>query len=193
MQNMDFYEGRHLRDIPSQYDRVDPEFFTRGSMLNGREQDLHRKKATGMFTIITALIIVSFTAGLVFGIKFAGGSDRKIVDDRTMNAVSNISARMSEAIKDAASSGKTASEVYPKAEYPFVIQLSKKYGENEIKDVAQFLSGKGHTVIVSHNNGTYRIFTGPYKTELDAKKSLTEISLYKQYAISTNAQIIKRI
>ncbi|HOP62212.1 MAG TPA: SPOR domain-containing protein [Spirochaetota bacterium] len=193
MQNMDFYEGRHLRDIPSQYDRVDPEFFTRGAMPNGREHDHHGKKATGMFTIITALIIVSFTAGLAIGIKFAGGSDRKIVDDRTMNAVSNISARMSEAIKEASSSGKTASEVYPKSEYPFVIQLSQKYGEDEIKNVARFLSGKGHTVIVSQNKGSYRIFTGPYKTELDAKKSLSEISLYRQYAISTNAQIIKRI
>ena len=193
MQNMDFYEGRHLRDIPSQFDRVDPEYFTRGSMLNGRDQDFHRKKATGMFTIITALVIISFTTGLVIGIKFAGGSERKIVDDRTMNAVSNISARMSEAIKDTASQGKPASEVYPKAEYPFVIQLSKEYAEGEIKTVAQFLSAKGHTVIVSQNNGAFRIFTGPYKTEVDAKKSLSEISLYKQYAISTNAQIVKRI
>lgn len=193
MQNMDFYEGRHLRDIPSQYDRVDPEFFTRGSMLNGRDQDFHRKKATGMFTIIIALIIISFTTGLVIGIKFAGGSDRKIVDDRTMNAVNSLSSKMSEAIKDTASSGKPVSEVYPKSEYPFVIQLSKEYGEGEIKNVAQFLSGKGHTVIVSQNNGSFRIFTGPYKSEGDAKKSLSEISLYKQYAISTNAQIIKRI
>lgn len=193
MQNMDFYEGRHLRDIPSQFDRVDPEFFTRGSMLNGRDQDFQRKKATGMFTIITALIIISFTTGLVIGIKFAGGSERKIVDDRTMNAVNSISAKMSEAIKDTSAPVKTASEVYPKSEYPFVIQLSKEYAEGEIKTVAQFLSTKGHTVIVSQSNGAFRIFTGPYKNETDAKKSLSEISLYKQYAISTNAQIIKRI
>ena len=193
MQNMDFYEGRNMRDIPSQYDRVDPEFFTRGAMLNGRDQDFHSRKAKGLFTIITGLIIISFTAGLVIGIKFAGGADRKIVDDRTMNAVNSISAKMSEAIKDAASSGKPANEVYPKAEYPFVIQLAKEYGEADINNVAKFLSGKGHTVIVSQNNGSYRIFTGPYKTELEAKKSLSEISLYKQYAISTNAQIIKRI
>lgn len=192
MQNMDFYDGRHLRDIPAQFDRIDPEFFSRGAKFSDND-DFHRNKATRLFTIIVAICIISFTTGLVVGIKFAGGADRKIVDDHTMSAVSSISSKMSEVIKEAASAGKSANEVYPKMEYPFVIQLGKEYSESETKTVAQFLSSKGHTVIVSQNNDNFRIFTGPYKTENEAKKNLTEISLYKQYAISTNAQIIKRI
>lgn len=193
MQNMDFYDGRHLRNMPPQFDRVDPEFFSRGVKASDTDHDFYRNRATRLFTIIVAIAIVSFTTGLVMGIKFAGGSDRKIVDDHTMNAVNSISAKMSGAIKDASVTGKSANEVYPKAEYPYVIQLAKEYSESEIKNVAQFLSSKGHTVIVSQNKDNFKIFTGPYKTENEAKKTLSEISLYKQYAISTNAQIIKRI
>lgn len=190
---MDFYDGRHLRDIPSQFDKFDAEYFSRTSGTIERENERSRKKATRIITFIAALIIVSFTTGLIIGIKFAGGADRKIVDDQTLNAMNNIGEKMSEVVKDVTNNAKPANQIYPKVEYPFVIQLGKEYSENELKPVAQFLSSKGHTVIVSKNNQNFKIFTGPYKTETEARKSLSEISLYKQYAISTNAQIIKRI
>jgi len=193
MQNMDFYDGRHLRDLPPQFDRFDPEYFSRLAGSLERENEKSRRKATRMITFITVLIIISFTTGLVIGIKFAGGSDRKIMDDQTLNMMNNIGEKMSEVVKDVTGNSKPANQLYPKNDYPFVIQLSKEYSEADLKPVAQFLSSKGHTVIVSKNNKTYKIFTGPYKTETDARKSLSEISLYKQYAISTNAQIIKRI
>jgi len=190
---MDFYDGRHLRDLPPQFDKFDSEFFSRTSGSVERENDKARKKATRMITIIAGLVIISFTTGLVLGIKFAGGADRKIVDDRTLNAMNNIGERVSDAVKDVTGNAKPANQIYPKMDYPFVIQLGKEYNEIDLKPVAQFLSSKGHTVIVSKNNDNFKIFTGPYKTEIDARKSLSEISLYKQYAISTNAQIIKRI
>lgn len=193
MQNMDFYDGRHLRDLPPQFDKFDPEYFSRTSGSVEREHERSHRKATRIITFIGALIIISFTTGLVIGIKFAGGADRKIVDDRTLNAMSNISDRMTGMVKDVTSNAKPANQMYPKIEYPFVIQLGKEYSENDLKPVAQFLSSKGHTVIVSKNNQNFKIFTGPYKTELDARKSLSEISLYKQFPFSTNAQIIKRI
>jgi len=193
MQNMDFYDGRHLRDLPPQFDRFDPEYFSRLAGSLERENEKSRRKATRMITFITVLIIISFTTGLVIGIKFAGGSDRKIMDDQTLNMMNNIGEKMSEVVKDVTGNSKPANQLYPKNDYPFVIQLAKEYSEADLKPVAQFLSSKGHTVIVSKNNKTYKIFTGPYKTETDARKSLSEISLYKQYAISTNAQIIKRI
>jgi hypothetical protein len=193
MQNMDFYDGRHLRDLPPQFDKFDPEYFSRTAGSLERENEKSRKKATRTITFITVLIIIAFTAGLVIGIKFAGGSDRKIMDDHTFNIMNNIGGKMSDVVKDVTGNAKPANHIYPKAEYPFVIQLGKEYNEADLKPVAQFLSGKGHTVIVSKNNQVYKIFTGPYKTESDARKSLSEISLYKQYAISTNAQIIKRM
>ncbi|PKL19159.1 MAG: hypothetical protein CVV49_02465 [Spirochaetae bacterium HGW-Spirochaetae-5] len=193
MQNMDFYDGRHLRDLPPQFDKFDTEFFSRTSGSVERENEKARKKATKMITLIVGMVIVSFTTGLILGIKFAGGADRKIVDDRTLNAMNNIGERMSDAVKDVTGNAKPANQIYPKIEYPFVIQLGKEYSETDLKPVAQFLSSKGHTVIVSKNDQNFKIFTGPYKTEIDARKSLSEISLYKQYAIATNAQIIKRI
>jgi hypothetical protein len=193
MQNIDFYDGRHLRDLPPQFDKFDTEFFSRTSGSVERENEKARKKATKIITLIAGLVIISFTSGLILGIKFAGGADKKIVDDRTLNAMNNIGERMSEAVKDVTGNAKPANQIYPKMEYPFVIQLGKEYSETDLKPVAQFLSSKGHTVIVSKNDLNFKIFTGPYKTEIDARKSLSEISLYKQYAISTNAQIIKRI
>jgi len=193
MQNMDFYDGRHLRDLPPQFDKFDTEYFSRTSGSVERENDKSRKKATRIITMIAALIIISFTTGLIIGIKFAGGAERKIVDDHTLSAMNNLGERMSDAVKDVTGNSKPANQIYPKVEYPFVIQLGKEYNEADLKPVAQFLSSKGHTVIVSKNNQNFKIFTGPYKTESDARKSLSEISLYKQYAIATNAQIIKRI
>jgi len=193
MQNMDFYDGRHLRDLPPQFDKFDSEYFSRTSGSADPDNEQSRKKATKIITFIAALIIISFTTGLVIGIKFAGGADRKIVDDHTLGTINSFGDKMSSIVKDVTNSSKPVNQIYPKTDYPFVIQLGKEYSESDLKPVAMFLSSKGHTVIVSKNNQNFKIFTGPYKTESDARKSLSEISLYKQYAISTNAQIIKRI
>lgn len=193
MQNMDFYDGRHLRSMPPQFDKSDPEYFSRTTRTLDRENDRNHNKAVRMLTLITALIILSFTTGLVVGIKFAGGAERSIVDEKTYNTMNSISSRMSGLVKDMSGENKQANKLYPKDEFPFVIQLGKEYSETDTKTVAQFLSSKGHTVIVSKSKDNFRIFTGPYKTENEARETLSEISLYRQYAISANAQIIKRI
>ena len=196
MQNIDFYDGRHLRDYPPQfdkYDKFDMEYFSKNAGVAERESERSHKRATKIITLIGALIIISFTTGLVVGIKFASGGERKIVDEHTLNAVNNIGGKVFDTVKDITGNLKPANKLYPKNEYPFVIQFGKEYSETDLKPVAQFLSSKGHTVIVLKNNQNFKIFTGPYKTEADAKKSLSEISLYKQYAFSANAQIIKRI
>jgi hypothetical protein len=195
MQNIDFYEGKHLRDYPQQfdkYDRFDTEYFSKNAGTTERENERSHKRATKIITLIGALIIISFTTGLVVGIKFASGGERRIVDEQTLNAVNSIGGRVFDTVRDITGNSRPANQVYPRNEYPFVIQLGKEYSETDLKPVAQFLNSKGHTVIVSENNQNFKIFTGPYKTEADAKKSLSEISLYKQYALSANAQIIKR-
>jgi hypothetical protein len=193
MQNMDFYEGRNIRCMTPQYEKVDTEFFSKTSKVHEIEQERTRKKAVRLLSFITALIIISFTTGMVMGIKFAGGAERQIIDENTYNAVTNISTRLSDIVKEAGSStAKPADMVYPKNEFPFVILVGKDYNESEFKPVARYLSTKGHTVIVSKNENNYRLFTGPYKTENDARKALTEISLYKEDPFPANAQIIKR-
>jgi len=193
MQNMDFYDGRHLRNIPPQFDKSDPEYFSKTTRSMEKEYDRNRTRASRLLTLIGALVILSFTTGLAVGIKFAGGSEKKLVDDTTYNTMNSISEKMSEMVKDFSGQNKQANKIYPKSEFPFVIQLGREYNESETRNVAQFLSSKGHTVIVSQNDDNFRIFTGPYKTETEAKRILSEISLYKHYAISANAQIIKRI
>jgi len=199
MQNIDLYEGRHLRDYPPQFDKYDKfdkfdmEYFSKNVSVGERESEKSHKRASKIITLIGALIIISFTTGLVVGIKFGSGGERKIVDDQTLSAVNSIGEKVFDTVKDIKSNLKPTTKIYPKNEYPFAIQLSKEYNETDLKPVAQFLSSKGHTVIVLKSNQNFKIFTGPYKTEADAKKSLSEISLYKQHEISANAQIIKRI
>jgi len=195
MQNIDLYEGRHLRDYPPQFDRYDKfdmEYFSKNAGISERDSERSHKRATRIITIIGALIIISFTTGLAVGIKFGSGGERKIVDEHTLNAVNSIGGKVFDTVRDIRSNSKPTSKIYPPNEFPFVIQLGKEYSEADLKQVAQFLSSKGHTVIVLKSNQNYKVFTGPYKTEADAKKSLSEISLYKQHSISTNAQIIKR-
>lgn len=176
-----------------QFEKFDTEFFSKTSKVQEIEQERTRKKAVRLLTLITGLIIISFTIGLVMGIKFAGGAERKIVDENTYNAVSNISTRLTDMVKDASSSiSKPADKVYPKTEFPFVIMVGKDFDATSFKPVAQYLSSKGHTVIVSQNENSFRLYTGPYKTEADARKALSEISLYKDDPFPANAQIIKR-
>lgn len=193
MQNMDFYEGRNIRCMAPQFEKYDTEFFSKNSKVQEIEQERTRKKAVRLLTFITGLIIISFTIGLVMGLKFAGGAEKKIVDENTYNAVSNISTKLTDMVKDASSSiPKPADKVYPKNEFPFVIMVGKDYDETGFKPVARYLSSKGHTVIVSQNEKNYRLYTGPYKTEADARKKLAEISLYKDDPFPANAQIIRR-
>ncbi len=193
MQNMDFYNGRHMRDISPQFDRMDPEFFSRTTQ--GAEKDGHntQKKAIRILTAIAALVIVAFTTGLVVGIKFAGGANKKIVDDQTYNAVNNLGEKVSKLVKDININNKPADKLYPKKDYPYVIKLDNKFKQADFKSVANYLSSRGHTVIVSRSDNDYRLFTGPYRTEDEAKKNLDKFSAYKEYALHDQAKIIKRI
>jgi len=196
MQNIDLYEGRHLREYPPQFDRYDKfdmEYFSKKPGISERESERSHKRATKIITFIGALIIISFTAGLAVGIKFGSGGERKIVDEHTLNAVNSIGEKVFDTVKDIKSNLKPTNQAYPSNEYPFAIQLAKEYSEADLKPVTQFLSSKGHRVIVAKSNQNFKVFTGPYKNEADAKKSLSEISLYKQHEFSANAQIIKRI
>jgi hypothetical protein len=196
MQNIDLYDGRHRPDYHQQfdrYDRFDMEYFSKNGAVSERDSEKSHKRASGIITLIGALIIISFTTGLVVGIKFASGGERKIVDDQTLNAMNSIGERVFDTVRDITGNSKPASKLPSKTEYPFLIQLGKEYSETDLKPVVQFLNSKGHTVIVLKSNQNFKLFTGPYKTEADAKKYLAEISLYKQNTASTNAQIIKRI
>ncbi len=194
MQNMDFYNGKYMRDMSPSFEKNDPEYFSRTTKNLERDRRRHEKKAVRMLTLIFSLVIVAFTTGLVVGIKFAGGADKKIVDDQTANAVNDLGEQVSKLVNDIKVTQKPADKLYPSKQYPYVIQLDNSFKQKDFKTIANYLSHQGHTVIVSKlANNNYRLYTGPYKTKDEAKANLNKFSAYKEYALQNQAKIIKRI
>ena len=190
MQNLDFYTGRSIRPNTAQIDCVDPEYFTSHSKHMGFDEDRNRKKASRMLFLISALCIMSFTAGLIIGIKFAGNSQREIIDKQTFNAVSDIGAKVTNIIQRR--SADTPTNLYPKQVYPYVIKLGNEYSQNQSKEIATALSQKGHTIILSRNRDKYRVYVGPYRNADEAENALQRIAAYKNN-FSNNAKVIQRL
>lgn len=196
MQNIDFYSGKTLREIPSGFNREDPEYFA--SMANGHSKDEERsmKRATRMLFLIVALCIISFTTGLVIGIKFAAGSNKEIVDEHTKKAVDDIGKKVANIIKDGTTTDLNAApaskDIFSREQFPYAIKINGEYSQPKSQDIAGFLSGKGQTVILSKNNEKYRIFLGPYRNLDEASVSLKKIKGFSGDEYITKAVIIKR-
>jgi hypothetical protein len=197
MQNMDFHTRRPAKNFPMQLDIQDPEYFTRLSNNHHREQDCTRKRASRMMSFIIALCIVSFTAGLVIGIKFSSGSRNEIVDEHTKKMMTDIGSKMSSFISEDASA-ETSQEhpkgknVFPRDEYPYAVRLGGELDKTKSQEIATFLSGKGHTVILAKNNQSYRLYIGPFREKKEAEISLKKITAYQNKDWFDNATIVKR-
>jgi len=190
MQNIDFYQGKTARVIPQHFDRPDPELYSRMSGVHSRDEEKKRRRATRMISLIAALCIISFTVGIVIGIKFAGGARKEIVDRETYRAVSGIGKKVTGLV--AGQKNETGKKIFPRAEYPFVIMIGKGYNRPESREIAGILSGYGHTVIISQHENTYRIYTGPYKSINDAQSSMKTIAAYNHKALPQKISIVKR-
>ena len=179
--------------MPPQFtDTYDPEYFPRVAQHTPREMERVRKKASRIFFFISALCIMSFTAGIVIGIKFTGGTQREIVDKKTFNAVAGIGKNLPFLGKEKQPVPESRENVFPKSEYPYVIKMTRDYDYADSQKIAGFLSHRGHTVILTKSNGRYRIYIGPYKTEEAVTESLKKISTYNKYSLAENTRIIKR-
>jgi hypothetical protein len=197
MQNIDFYNGKSLKNIPPQFNVQDPEYFTRAANIHHREQERTRKKASRMLSLIIALCIISFTTGLIIGIKFAAGSKKEIMDERTRRAVSSFGNNVKNLIKenplkDTVNKLTTRSKLFPKKDFPYVIRIGKEFNKSNSQKIASFLSNKGHTVIISKNNNHFNIYTGPYRTSDEAQSSIKRISDYSKPDWFPEARIVKR-
>lgn len=192
MQNFDFYNGNNERNLPPQFDRHDPEFFSQMSKIHSKEEKKNKKRASRMMFFIAALCIISFTTGLAIGIKFAGGQSRQILDKKTFNAVTGIGEKVTNLVNSGKTDKKPSGTLFPKNEYPFTIRVGNEFDYSESQLIAKYLSSKGHTVILLKNNHLYRIYTGPYKNHTDANASLNKFNGYKKYSLASNAKIIKR-
>ena len=192
MQNIDFYEGNTARPLSPQFDRHDMEYFSRLSNAHIKQEEHSRKRASRIIFIIGALCIISFTTGIVVGLKFAGGQKKVIVDDQTYNAVKNLKSKVSNFIAEPQHESVSVNESFPVQEYPFVIKIGNKYTSKESKKMASYISSQGHTVIITKKNNYLNLYTGPYKSMTEAKDSLKIMSQYSTFTGKDILQILKR-
>jgi hypothetical protein len=193
MQNIDFYQRKNIRFTPPQFnDNYDPEYLTRMAQHTPREMERVKRKASRIFFLIISLCIISFTAGIMIGIKFTGGAQREIMDKKTFNAVADMGNKFPLFSKEKPAEPAPKEKLFPKERYPYVIRVSNEYHYSMSQKIAGFLSRRGHTVILSKNNTLYRIYVGPYKTGADAQDALKKISSYNKYSLAENTRIIKR-
>lgn len=191
MQNIDFYDGSNTRTLPTQYNIHDPEYFSVLSSHHSKEFEKNKKNASRLIFFIASLCIISFTTGIIIGIKFAGGANKEIVDERTFNAFTGIGNRVSSLIKENTASDTSKTTRFPKNLYPYAIKIGNSFNNTESKKIASLLTRSGHTVILSKIDSGYKIYTGPYKSIDFARESVEKISTINSYLLE-NVKIIKR-
>lgn len=199
MQNMDFHNRSGIKNFHPQFDPQDPEYFSRMPDFHIQEANRNRKKASRMMSVIIALCIVSFTAGLVLGIKFAGGSQREIVDQTTKQTVSAIGKKVATFINEDAVAKPRGEKpdgknLFPRDEYPYVVRIGGEFREVQSREIANYLSTRGHTVILSRADGesTFRVYAGPYKTSREAEIVLKKINDYPNRTWFNTVYVVKR-
>ena len=188
MQNFDFYDKNTSRNIPPHYDTQDAEYFSRLSSKHIKDQEKTRKRASRMIFLIAALCIISFTGGLILGIKFASGSEKEILDKNTVNAMKGLKNKVSNLISPSEKKNIKVKNAFPKDNYPFVVKLDGVFDQNSIKTVSYYLIKKGHTVIQSKQN----IYIGPFSTVDRAKTERDKIISYNHRFLKKTPVIIKR-
>ncbi|MBN1499149.1 MAG: SPOR domain-containing protein [Spirochaetes bacterium] len=89
MQNIDFYSGK--TNTPPQYlYNNDPDFMSTISKMSDRDHAKSHSRANRLLAVILSLCIISFTVGLLIGLKYTGGLNKEIVDPGTKQAVSQL-------------------------------------------------------------------------------------------------------
>ncbi len=192
MQNIDFYERRNSHPTAPHLDDFSPEYFPRLAQKTTRESDRIRRKASRTFFLILSLCIISFTTGIVVGIKFSGGATREIMDKNTLSAMTDIGKKISTIVTENTPDKPHKENPFPKKTYPYVVKLASDYDDLSSRKIADFLSHKGHTVILTRYDRNYRIFIGPYKSTEEAEAAVKKISSYQKYSLAEKMQIIKR-
>ncbi len=190
MQDIDFYSGKNLHKYPPRFESADPEFFTRSMKNISSDHDKNRKKASRLLFLISALCIISFTTGLIIGIKVTGEPDRELIDRHTYSAMTDISKKVTDLIQKENASSRV--NIYPKNEFPFVIRVGEDFPETKTQEIAQYLSRKGHRIILSKNNQNFRVYVGPYKSKVDAENALQKIHAYNSDLVN-KIKVIQRL
>ena len=193
MQNFDFYSGKIVRDIPPQFTREDPEYFARLADVHSKSENRSIKHASSILSLIIVLCIISFTAGLIIGIKFVSGSNKQLVDQQTKDAVADIGHKVAGLTKEIpdnrAETSINEKKMFAKKDFPYIIKIGRQYNKSESQEIAGIISSHGQTVILLKSNEYYKVYAGPYKSREEAYESLKNI---KTYLTKGDAEIIKR-
>ncbi len=197
MQDLDLYTGKSNGAYIPRFETPDPEYFSRMADHYQNERTHTHKKATRLFAFVTGLCIISFTTGLVLGIKFTGGSDKTLVDPKTREAVSNLSQKVTTSLSTSNENkpiqqAQTAGIAYPKSEYPFVIRVGGEYNNDRANEIARYLSTNGYTALISKSETGYRVYSGPFRTKESAEISLQKIRTLEQSPFQQKAVVLKR-
>ncbi len=192
MQNIDFYERKNIRASAPRFADYGPEYLPRMAQNTPREIERVRKKASRTFFLISSLCIISFTAGIVIGIKFTGGPGKEIMDRNTFTAVTDFGKKFSGWLTENPARAAQKENPFPKQNYPYVIKVNDEYDYADSQNIAGFLSKKGHTVILTKYNDKFKIYIGPYRNSSDARDALKKISSLQKYSLAEKVRVIKR-
>ena len=172
------------------------DFFNKTREKTPVEQGKFSKKASRVIFVIAALCIVTFTTGLVVGLKFAGGKNTPIVDETTSELISRGVSSVSGIVNR--DSGKAKS--YPVSEFPFLLRIGTSYNKDKAVELANYVHTKGYVAKGSvvflpkdkGNNSLYNIYVGPFKSESEAKQSKQKFEADNKFTASNHINIIKR-
>ena len=184
MQNFDFHSNN--KNPYADYNAQDYREYTIPQNYSTHSRTFSQKKAHRMLTIIIALIIMSFTAGIVVGIKFAGGHSKPIIDPHTKVALNNAAQKAKTLVEP-----KQQSQ-FPKSEYPYAIKIGNAFTKDDATTLAGKLSKTGQRIIIAKSKEQYSVYAGPYASLQDAKKSLKIIMEQSKNGNFSNAIILKR-
>lgn len=184
MQNYDFYSNQ--KSAPNNISSQDFQYYNTPYDIASQRKAYSHKKAHRLLTIIIALIIMSFTAGLVVGIKFAGGENTTIIDPQTITALNKAAERAKSLVEP------QKKPLFPKNEYPYAVKVGSAFSKDKAASLAGLLSKTGQRIIVANNNDQFTVYAGPYASLDEAKKSLKIIMGQSDDGTFNNAIILKR-
>lgn len=188
MQNIDLYTGPSGRqDLPEK--RYEPVFYSAAMAESApRERDRRDQKANRTVFLVIFTAVICFSIGYFAGIKYSGNQSQ-MIDDTTYEALGNLKEKVSGL---AAGITEEKKQTFPVADFPYMVRIGQDVSMDKAKGAAEYLSSKGHRVILTGSGSSCKIYTGPYKTLDEAQSALKKIDTCSEYKIAGSTGIIRR-
>jgi hypothetical protein len=193
MQNFDFFTGMPDRSYNPSYENREIDFLVKNNSSNFiNDKDKQKNKVAFMAFVLCTVAIIAFTGGLVVGLKY-GGKDKPIIDETTQRSINNLKAKVTSTFESDKEEYIKEKSSFPAGDYPFAIRISGEFDMKNSQNIAEVLSAKGHTVILSKTDSSkYKVFVGPYKTHDEASKILKTLDTNEDTKHLAKMNIIKR-